>query len=190
VILAALALLAVALGGLALIEYRDRRRIRRTWQRMKLGFGRDMTPETVESMLAVLAGLSPGRAVALSVEATRARIDHYLETDQATADNLRSTLPALLPSLRLQPTDDEPTIGYGMGRAIRRRGRLRALRADEPARLSRTVLGSMQPLGTDERLTLRWLAPVGRVPCRAPRATRHPRPTIVASSRSRTTAPW
>jgi hypothetical protein len=157
VIPAVLALLVLSTSGLVIIEVREYRRAGRSWCQVQLGFGRETSPEAALSILSQLAGISRGRTVALRIEATHGEIKHYLEADQATLDNLKASLPPLLPSLRLEPVDLAAPSEYSAGRAIKLRGRLRVLRDEEPARLSAALLGSLQPLGKDERLTVRWL---------------------------------
>jgi Type IV secretion-system coupling protein DNA-binding domain len=146
---------AATSAALGFIELEQRRR--GSWQTAQLHFGRDVTPEAVVAVLDRLAGLHHGAVVALDVCADAQGIGHFLHSDQATLDTLRGSLRALLPSLRLVAVEAPEVAAYRFGRAVRLRGRLGVLRADALEETSAGLLAAIQPLGTDERLLIRWL---------------------------------
>jgi hypothetical protein len=162
------AVLAVMLaGGVVVLDWHEHRR--RGWQTVRLQFGRDVTADAVVGALELLAGLPHDRTVALEVEASAAGIAHFLSSDQATLDTLRSSLRSLLPSLRLQEHEPRLSSGFQSGRLLRLRGRPGVLRMDSVVESSGALLAALQPLGRDERVLLRWLVRSGR-PVALPRS--------------------
>jgi energy-coupling factor transporter ATP-binding protein EcfA2 len=162
------AVLAVILaGGLVGLDWHERRR--RGWQTVRLQFGRDVTAEAVVGALELAAGLPQDRTVALEVEASAAGIAHFLSSDQATIDTLRSSLRAVLPSLRLLGPEARSLSGFQSGRLLRLRGRPGVLRMDSIVESNAALLAGLQPLGRGERVLLRWLIRPGR-PVALPRS--------------------
>ena len=146
------------LGGIEVME-----RQRRGQPRLvRLHFGRDVTSEAVVALLDAIAGLPAGVTVALEVRAEGQRIAHFLRAEQAVLDQVQSSLRALLPSVRLEAVTPEPASGYGYGRVVRLRGRLRVLRDDLIPETSASLLAALQPLDRDEALLVRWLVRPGR----------------------------
>lgn len=150
----------VGLGGAALLGavlYSEFQTRIRTWQTVRLQFGRDVTSDAVFGALTRIAGLAPQRVVMLDVRADGRGVQHYLATDQATMETLRGALRATLPTLRLLPTDASDNVdSYGAGRVIRLRGRLKTLRVGDHEQTSAAVVAALQPLGTNEQLLVRW----------------------------------
>ena len=152
---------AVALLALGAIELRERGR-RGQPRLVRLHFGRDVTSEAVVALLDGMAGLPAGVTIALEVHAGQHEISHFLRAEQPVLDHLRSSLRALVPSVRLEAVGPDALSGYGSGRSVRLRGRLRVLRDDLIAETSASLLAALQPLGRDERVLVRWLVRPGR----------------------------
>jgi len=152
----------VALAGWAAIEVRERRR-RGGYQSVRLRFGRDVTPEAVVALLDRIGGLAQFTSVVLDVCADQGGISHYLHADRSTLDTLRGSLRGLLPSVRLEKADDPVTAAdYRFGRVVRLRGRLGVLRRDGVEETSGGLLAALHPLGSGERVIVRWLVRPGR----------------------------
>jgi len=100
-VLTLLMLLATAGSGVVALEWQTRQDRDKSWQTVRLHFGRDVTTEAVVAFLDAVAGLHRHASVVLDVRADHARISHYLSSDRATLDTLRGSARALLPSLRL-----------------------------------------------------------------------------------------
>jgi hypothetical protein len=156
----ALTLAVLLSAGLVGLEWRERRS--RSWQTVRLQFGRDVTADSVVDVLECLAGLPLDRTVALDLDASHDGIAHFLSTDQATLDVLRGGLRALLPGLRLVADVQRPLVSWRYGRVLRLRGRLKVLRSDGAAEANAGLLAATQPLGMSERLLVRWLIRSGR----------------------------
>jgi hypothetical protein len=157
VVLVAVLLLGVAMyGG---ITWRERPE--RSLQTVELRFGTNVTIESVESMLACIAGLPSNAIVQLETIADENGIHHYLRAPQQTLDTLRSQWRGLLPSLRTDTAEDSPPTDWTGGVLLRLAGAHPILRSDGAAESAAAMLGAMQPLsGSDERLLVRWtLAP-------------------------------
>ncbi len=148
-------------GAIAAAEWQSFARRMRRWQTLRLTFGRDLTSEATEVLIGAISGLPRRRFVALEAHADANGIEHRLASDQATIDSLRAQLRGLIPSLRLTPVDEKP-ITWNRGLIIRRAPRNSVLRTDDPAGATAAMLGSLQPLGKDERLVIRWLLAPGR----------------------------
>jgi hypothetical protein len=152
-----LMLLATAGSGIVALEWQARQALARSWQTVRLHFGRDVTPEAVVAFLDAVAGLHRHASVVLDVRADHAGISHYLSSDRATLDTLRGSARALLPSLRLEPVEASADAPYRYGRTVRLRGRLKVLRSDGQSEMSAGLLSAAQPLGTTEHLLIRWV---------------------------------
>jgi hypothetical protein len=163
VALLAVAVAVLAAGALAAIEWRERHE--RVWQCVRLQFGRDVTPESLLTVLESVAGLPADRFIALDVEADHEGIAHYLSADRATMDSMRGALRAVLPSLRLVDlvgAEERSFASFRYGRVLRLRGKPGVLRTDGITEANAGLLAAMQPLGSKERLLLRWLIRPGR----------------------------
>ncbi len=135
---------------------------RRVWRTVELRFGRDVTPDAVIGVVDAVAGLPRWSCVALEVRAGHDGVSHWLSADQATVDSLRGPLAALLPSLRLVPSQRLATDSYRIGYLLRLRGRLGVLRSDDLPVVSGNLLAALQPLGEREGVLLRWTMRPGR----------------------------
>lgn len=129
---------------------------------VRLRFGRDVTTEAVVALLDALAGLAAGATVGIEVRADHQGIEHFLRAQPAAIDNLRVSLRALIPSVRLEPAKREDSSTFRYGRTIAVRGRFRVLRNDLIEETSAGLLACLYPLGRDERLLIRWLIRPGR----------------------------
>jgi hypothetical protein len=158
-LLAGFGAIATALG-LSFAELRERDR--RVWHTVRLRFGRDVTPEAMVAILDRIAGLHRFSVLALDTYADHDGIRHYIHAEQATVETLRGSLRALLPSLRLEPVRTLDLQGFQYGRTVRLCGRLKTLRQDGSEESSAGLLASLQPLGTDEQVVVRWLIRPGR----------------------------
>jgi hypothetical protein len=155
--------MVVTTGALGAIQLREHSRPGQ-YQRAELQFGRDASPDAVLAVLDRIASLHRFACVALEVLADHDGIRHYVTTDQATMDAIRTAFGAHIPSAQLKPVEPpvprhDPTLAGG---SLRLRGKLRTLRAGTPEELSAAVLAALQPLGKNERITLRWLLRSGR----------------------------
>lgn len=128
------------------------------YQRVELRFGRDVSPEAVVAVLDRIAGLHRFAVIVLEVQANRSGVRHFLASDQATVDAIRTALTAHLPSVQLDAATALKVSDAGaVGGALRLRGRLHSLRSDRPDELSTAVLAALHPLGAKDEITLRWL---------------------------------
>lgn len=152
--------------GLAVISWREHQLRQRTWQVLRVQFGRDTTTEAVLELLSRIASLQRGVHVTVELRADADGIRHYLGTDRGSVATLRGAARALLPSLRLEPTSSgELSDVFRSGRVVRLRGRLGVLRLGEHEATAAGLLAAAQPLGKGERLLIRWsLRPGGRRP--------------------------
>ena len=157
-----LTFLAVAGGALALLEADVHRTQARSWQTVRLQFGRDTAPEAVIAFLGAVAGLQHRASVVFEVRADEQGISHYLSADRATLDSLRGSARALLPSLRLEGIEPATDIAWRSGRSVRLCGRLKVLRSDGLPDVSAGLLAALQPLGRNEHVCLRWTVQPGR----------------------------
>lgn len=147
----------VASGALGAIQLREHNRPGQ-YQRVEMRFGRDVSPEAVLGVLDRIAGLHRFTCIALEVRADHDGVHHYLASDQATVDAVRTALAAHLSSVQLESVaTTSASDGSLSGGALRLRGRLHTLRSGAPAELSTALLAALQPLGKSEHITLRWL---------------------------------
>jgi len=145
----------VATIGLAGIQVHEHRRPGQ-YRRLELRFGRDVTPEAVLAVINRIAGQHRFTCVAVETRAHGDRVRHFIAADQGTIDVFETALRAHLPSTQLEPTA-AIDMAATAGGAIRLRGRLGTLRSEAPEELSAALLGSLQPLGGQEQVVLRWL---------------------------------
>lgn len=146
----------LALGLLAVMEVHQQRRPG-SYQRLELRFGRDVSPEAVLAVVNRVAGLHRFACVAFEVRSSHGGISHYIAAEQATIDTLRTALRSHLPSVQLTPVSGDDGVDVMAGGAVRLRARLRVLRSDALDELSTALLGSLQPVGRQEQIVVRWL---------------------------------
>lgn len=164
--------LVAGVGMLSVIGWRERPRL--PLQTVELRFGIDVTAAVVEAMLGSIAGLPRRTVVVVDALAEAEGIRHLLHADQQILDTLRGSWQGLLPSLRVHPAEAVSPIGWTGGVALRLGGRYPVLRSDGAAELVASLLGSLQPLGRDERVLARWVLAPGSPP-RLPVARRTPK---------------
>jgi hypothetical protein len=164
VILVAIMLLGVALyGGISLRE-----RPAGPLQTVELHFGTDLASDTVQAMLASVAGLRSNAMVSLDAVADEHGIRHFLHAPQQTVDTLRSQWRGVLPSLRMVPANVSP-MDWNAGALLRLSGSRPVLRGgggDEES--AAALLGAMQPLARGERVLIRWYLGAGSHPPHPP----------------------
>lgn len=153
-LVASISALGVAVALVVLIEARERRRPQVT---VRLQFGRDTTAESVVAVVDSVAALPRGSVVVFEARAEHGDISHWLSGSQTTLDTLSGSLRALLPGLRLLSDSELDAAGFRAGYVLRLRGRLRALRSDVSSEISAALLASLQPLGPQEQVVLRWV---------------------------------
>ena len=130
----------------------------------RLYFPRDLTPESVLSLLLAINGSSTIQAAPLrfSIRGTAAGLEHRLELAQSRF-SLVAQLPRLLPGLRL---DEEAGVGHTPATHAWRlwqSSSRRPLRSDHPELTSRSILTALQAAHGVEWLELAWvLGPVRR----------------------------
>lgn len=146
-------------GFLVLIEVREGRRHATT---VRLQFGRDTAVESVVAVIDAVAALPRGSVVVFEVHAARDQISHRLSASQATIDTLSGSLRAFLPGLRLITDPGSDLEVFTIGYRLRLRGRLRALKSDLSRETGAALLASLQPLGRNEEIVLRWVMSPGR----------------------------
>lgn len=141
-----------------------RARTHAPWQTAALQFGSDLTTVAVEAALGGVAGLSRGRAVAIELVATRDGIEHRLSSDAASIDTLRAVLRAALPHVRLTNLEEAPPRSMTVGALIGLDHRYATI-APAGAGVAAALLATLQPLGRDEAIVVRWLVmPAGTPP--------------------------
>jgi hypothetical protein len=144
---------------LGVIEMRERPD--ESWQTVELSFGADVTVEAVEAMIASVAGLPSKAVVAVDTVADGRGIRYLLHTTPATIDSLRGQWRGLLPSLSLDPSQDDSSTEWNAGAVLRLDGKYSVLRQDASAQAVAAFLGALQPLGEQEAVLCRWILSVG-----------------------------
>lgn len=128
-----------------------------------LRFPRDLEQADVLAALNTFSGVPSRARLALELLATDSGIQHRLAVTPTDADTVTAALRAAIPSLRVEKTDTPS----------RRRGRwlwqpaprVAALRTDELAAISASLLSSLFPLTKGEAIRLTWrLRPAPRPP--------------------------
>lgn len=152
---ASLGVLAVATSGLVVVELHDRKRRHRLAHTAEIRFGRDSSPASVVAVLDLL-GSRRGGPLTFDLLASHGSTRPFVTGDRAALDHLRAALGAPLPGVRLLPAKPPATGSWAHGRTVSLRGRLRTLRDDLEAHSASGLLASLQPLGREERLLVRW----------------------------------
>jgi len=147
--------LLIGLGLLATVVIAEHRQ-RDVCIVREITFGRQTDSVAVLSLLGLLAGMTPGKTLALEVRADHRGIRHLVEADQATMDTLEGQLRAVLPGVRLihQQAKRPPV---SLGRRLVLRPADGVLHQDDSASSAAALLAAMQPLREGEAIVLRWL---------------------------------
>jgi hypothetical protein len=119
---------------------------------VELRFGSDLTQQTVEALLAVVAGLPRRSAVLLETLASEQGIRHLLRADQATLDTVCGQLRGLAPSTRIEPTPPPTNPDWQLGVRLGWSGRHALLRTDGAADAAAGLLSAFRPLSPGEAL--------------------------------------
>ena len=136
---------------------------------VELRFGSDLTPASVEALLAAIAGLPASASVVFETLATEEGIRHLLHADQATLDTVSAQVRGLAPSTRVEPARPFPIVRWRMGVRLSWSSHRPLLRTDGAAEATAGLLASLSPLARDEALLLRVALRSGRpVPLPAP----------------------
>lgn len=134
----------------------------------RLRFPREMAATDVLAFVAGLSGVRRGwprrivdrPSVTLEIHAVHGRISHFLLLPPSVADTVLSELRALLPGIRLEEVEPTAVADLSTASELRLSSPHRPLRTDRLAEVSATVLGSMQPLASTERVVMQlWLSP-------------------------------
>lgn len=161
-----LSVLAGGLGLLALILVRERPA--GGLQTVELRFGGEVSVSAVEALLGCIAGLPARAVVQLDVVGDSTGIRHFAHAAPETLETLRGQWRAVLPGLRLDSVDERPSVKWRAGGLLRLAGAHPVLRTDGVAESAASMLGSLQPLSSGERVLIRWMVKVGSRPTLPP----------------------
>lgn len=153
----------------------------RTWGRRlvayRLRFPSSLTADQVAAWLAGLPPSSRGLVASspcfgIEIVAGRAGIEHRLWLPQSRADAQLSQLQTALPGVRYDrdPDTTSPTSDDLLIR-LRLRGHEAPLGSERAEAASAALLAALQPLTSNEAITLRWIVGSASVPPLSPRQT-------------------
>jgi hypothetical protein len=128
---------------------------------VELRFGSDLTAQTVEAVLAIVAGLPRGSIVRFETLATEQGIRHFCRADQPTLDSLSGQLRGLAPSTRIEPRPTRVDSQWRMGARLAWSRRHALLRTDAVAEAAASVLSALGPLSPGETLLLQLVLQPG-----------------------------
>jgi len=162
--LAGLVLVVVLLGGLTAALLADAGK-RPALEAVELRFSADVSENAVWGMLGGVSGLPVSNRVVLEVVGDRGGIRHYLRTERATIDMLRSHMRGVLPGVRLEPVEPgEPETAWRKAARVRWGGAHPLLRTDRSAETAAALLGALSGLRGQERVLVRWMLRPARGP--------------------------
>jgi hypothetical protein len=162
---AALAILAVtSLGAASSLLLRGVGGQRPLIEAVELRFPPNVTENGVWGILGSLSGLPTKTRVVLELVGDSDGIRHYLRTDRATIDMLRSHLRGVLPGVRLEPVELYKTGEWKTAARVRWSGMHPLLRTDRNAESAAALLGAMSGLRPGEQMMLRWTLRPARGP--------------------------
>jgi hypothetical protein len=126
-----------------------------TWFRLR--FPRDLTDDAAIAALAAFSGVSHRTRLAFDLSATHEGITHRLGVSPAAADVVTGSLRATVPSLRLDEVDAPERLP---ARRVfwQLAPSTAAIRSDELAAMSASLLSALFPLREHEAIRLTWQA--------------------------------
>jgi len=171
IVLTAVAGLSV-IGSILVARWYSFRRWQADLVAFELRFPYDLEPAAVTAFLGSLAGLVAPcpwhqlviRALVIEVSATGGQIRHHLLVPERQSDIVLSQLRAALPNVTVHPDPDHRPVDSVLAGELGLAAGSRPLRTDQPVAIAHSLLASLQPLGTGERLVVQYvLSPVGPV---------------------------
>jgi hypothetical protein len=124
-----------------------------TW--FQLRFPRDLDKNSVLAALAGVCGLPHGSRLVFDLSATQAGIEHRLAINTKATDIVTGSLRAAIPSLRLDQIE-APKATHTKRLLWQLAPATAAIRADELAAVSASLLASLFPLAANESIRLIW----------------------------------
>lgn len=145
----------VVLLGAALAGFVVTRRPADAVETVELRFPSDISEAMVSATLAGISGLSINAPVILEVVGDENGIRHFLRSEGASLEMLRSHLRGLLPGVRLEAVE-EASGDWRVAARLRFSGPHPLLRDDQGSLAAASLLGALSALGKGERLMVRW----------------------------------
>ncbi len=124
-----------------------------TW--FSLRFPLDLDEHAVIAALSSFSGLPHGARLLFDLTATSSSITHRLAVTSSAADTMTGSLRAAIPSLRLNHIE-APNYRYNRRLLWQLSPFAAAIRSDESAATSASLLSSLFPLGSNESIRLIW----------------------------------
>lgn len=146
------------------LQAQQRARVRESLVCLQLRFPRELDERSVQRFLAGVTGLLPpwwkrwlgSPVIILETEGSAAGIGHRLLVSEHWQRAIEAQLQAAMPGARYERIEIEPSAPLRCSAEYRLRGHGRQLNVDA-ADLAAKLLGSLQPLDTDERIVVQWL---------------------------------
>jgi hypothetical protein len=125
-----------------------------TWFRLR--FPRDLSQDAVLAALSACSGIPHSARLIFSLSAAESGIEHRLAVRANAAEIVTGSLRAAIPSLRLD-TIDTPTGDWTRRELWQLTPATAVIREQALSAVAASLLASLYPLHTDERVELRWI---------------------------------
>jgi len=164
---------AGAIGGVAAARYSEAKRWRDGLVSYTLTFPRELDPASVNAFVTGLGGLVvprryralAQRAVAFEIDSTREGIEHRLLVSKEFERLILGQKHAALSQVIAERSDVTDVTLPNLAGELRLANSDRMLRVDQPESLAASILASLQPLQSGERIVIQWiLSPIGPLP--------------------------
>jgi hypothetical protein len=124
------------------------------WHRLR--WPREVTPEQALQLARLLASAG-GTPLVIESVGTAGRVEHRLALPEGRAESLVDQLRAALPGLAIELGHDRPPLPVTRAIELRLSTRLRSLRSDDLAAISRVLLTALAHAHQGEYLSLQWV---------------------------------